>query len=122
MIRNKVLTGVLLDEATLTVEELAHACAVEPRWVEVRVQAGLLNFAAGETGVWRFASAELVRARRLVTLERTFEANEDVAALVVDLIEEVQQLRTRLQAAGVAPQQRLGSGSPGDPARSEGKQ
>ena len=118
MTRDKVLTGVLLDEATLTVEELAHACAVEPRWVEVRVQAGLLNFAAEETGAWRFASAQLVRARRLAALERTFEANEDVAALVVDLIEEVQQLRTRLQAAGVSSGQRLHSGSGGDPVRS----
>lgn len=106
MTRNETVTGVLLDEATLTVEELARACAVEPHWIEVRVEAGLLSFAAEGAGGWRFASAELVRARRLATLEKTFEANEDVAALVVDLIEEVQQLRTRLRAAGVAIERR----------------
>ncbi|MFP5406240.1 MAG: chaperone modulator CbpM [Gammaproteobacteria bacterium] len=103
---NDVLSGVLLDEATLTVEELAHACAVEPRWIQLRVEAGLLSYSAQGSGEWRFASAELVRARRLADLEKTFEANEEVAALVVDLIEEVQQLRTRLRAAGLRPERR----------------
>jgi chaperone modulatory protein CbpM len=34
-----------------------------------------------------------LRARRLADIERTFEANEELAALVVDLIEEVERLR-----------------------------
>ena len=41
----------------------------------------------------RFTSAQLLRARRLADIERTFEANEELAALVVDLIEEVERLR-----------------------------
>jgi chaperone modulatory protein CbpM len=36
----------------------------------------------------------------MAALERDFDANEELAALVVDLIEEVQQLRARLKAAG----------------------
>lgn len=95
-----ILTGAVIDEAMLTLDELARACAVEPRWVELRVEAGLLACATGATGPWRFASAQLVRARRLAALERDFDANEELAALVVDLIEEVQQLRARLKAAG----------------------
>ncbi len=95
-----ILSGAVIDEAMLTLDELARACAVEPRWVELRVEAGLLACAAGATGPWRFASAQLVRARRLAALERDFDANEELAALVVDLIEEVQQLRARLKAAG----------------------
>jgi chaperone modulatory protein CbpM len=43
----------------------------------------------------RFTSVHLVRARRLAEIERTFEANDELAALVVDLIEEVERLRTR---------------------------
>jgi len=95
-----ILSGAVIDEAMLTLDELARACAVEPRWVELRVEAGLLTCATGATGPWRFASAQLVRARRLAALERDFDANEELAALVVDLIEEVQQLRARLKAAG----------------------
>ena len=45
---------------------------------------------------WRFAGTTLVRARRLAGLEQTFEADPQLAALTVDLMEEVTELRRRL--------------------------
>lgn len=97
------LSGQLLDEAALTLEELARACAVEPDWVVERVRSGmLLDDAPGQTETWRFASADLVRARRLAQVERDFDANGEVAALVVDLSEEISRLRARLRQAGRA--------------------
>jgi chaperone modulatory protein CbpM len=95
------LSGVLLDDAALTLEELARACAVEPDWVVRRVRAGILG---GQPAVqiteWRFRSQDLLRARRLLRVEQDFDANEDVAALVVDLGDEVRRLRARLHAMG----------------------
>ena len=97
MSANKV-EAVLIDEETLDLHELASACAVPPTWVVERVEAGLLACdSAG--GDMRFASAHLVRARRMVTTERCFDANQEVAALVADLIEEVEQLRRQVHAA-----------------------
>jgi chaperone modulatory protein CbpM len=88
------ITGVSIDEASLTLEELARACRVEPSWVIERVEAGLLgNVVTVQRTTWRFASAELARARRLASLERDMDANPELAALVADLIEEVQRLR-----------------------------
>ena len=81
----------MIDDDGLTCEELASACAVSVEWIERHVASGLL--AAGVTGTMRFTSVELLRARRLADIERTFEANEELAALVVDLIEEVERLR-----------------------------
>jgi len=101
MAQDDILTGVLLDEVALTVEDLARACAVDSRWVVERVEAGLLGSASVKTVEWRFVSADLARARRLAALERDFDANQELAALVVDLIEEVGRLRGRLKAAGV---------------------
>jgi chaperone modulatory protein CbpM len=98
----KSLSGVLLDDAALSLEELARACNVEPDWVVRRVQAGILG---GQPAVqiteWRFRSGDLQRARRLLRVERDFDANEDVAALVVDLTEEVRRLRARLHTLGL---------------------
>ena len=102
MAQDEILTGVVLDEVALTLEDLARACAVEPQWVAERIEAGLLGSATLQSVEWRFVSADLARARRLAALERDFDANQELAALVVDLIEEVGRLRGRLKAAGLA--------------------
>ena len=83
----------MIDDGGLSCEELASACAVSVEWIERHVASGLLE--VGATATMRFTSAHLLRARRLAEIERTFEANEELAALVVDLIEEVERLRSR---------------------------
>ena len=99
---DELLTGVLLDDVALTLDELARACNVETDWVVRHVHAGVLG---GEASVqvtsWRFYSGDLVRARRLLRVERDFDANEDLAALVVDLGDEIRRLRTRLRVLGL---------------------
>jgi chaperone modulatory protein CbpM len=102
MTHDDILTGVLLDEVALSLDELACACAVDPNWIVERVEAGFLgNVVAGQITRWRFNGAELARARRLAAVERDFDANPELAALVADLIEEVERLKTRLNAAGL---------------------
>ena len=96
MTQDKV-EAVLIDEQTLDLQEFASACAVPPNWVVERVEAGLLACSSSVGGM-RFASAHLVRARRMITTERCFDANQELAALVADLLEEVEQLRRRVQA------------------------
>lgn len=99
---NEPVSGVLLEEVALTLEELARAVDVEPDWVVRHVQAGVLG---GEVTVqvtsWRFRSRDLDRARRLLRIERDFDANEDVAALVIDLGDEIRRLRSRLKVLGL---------------------
>jgi chaperone modulatory protein CbpM len=99
---NEPISGVLLEEVALTLEELARAVDVRPDWVVRHVQAGVLG---GEMTVqvtsWRFRSRDLDRARRLLRIERDFDANEDVAALVIDLGDEIRRLRSRLRVLGM---------------------
>lgn len=101
MAHSDIVSGVLLEDVALSLEELARACDVEPDWVVRHVQAGLLG---GEASVqvesWRFFSSDLQRARRLLSIERDFDANEELAALVVDLADEVRRLKARLHALG----------------------
>ena len=85
----------LVDDDGLSAEELACACAVTFEWIERHVEGGLLEAAGGPTETWRFTSVQLLRARRLADIERTFDANDELAALVVDLIEEIERLRPR---------------------------
>jgi chaperone modulatory protein CbpM len=98
MTRTEICSGVLLDEQALTIEEFACACAVEVEWVVERVQAGFIEPVAEAAPEWRFASRELARARHMLAAERMFDANQELAALMADLLEELQQLRRQLQA------------------------
>ena len=91
----------LLGDAALSLPELARACRVTVEWVHERVDAGVLAPDSGHGATeWRFACATLVRARRLADLEHTYEADPQLAALAVDLMEEVAVLRRRLHALG----------------------
>jgi len=97
-----VMSGVLLEQSALNLEELAQACAVDTVWVVQHVTTGiLLEAAPDDQAAWRFSSADLVRARRLLQIERDFDANDDVAALVVDLTDEIRRLRSKLDTAGL---------------------
>jgi hypothetical protein len=93
------VTAVLIDGPLLTLEELAGACGMRVQWVVQKVQDELLGATAGEPMSWRFGSAELTRCRRLAGIEQMFEVNQEAAAFMVDLIEEVAQLRRQLRLA-----------------------
>ncbi|MBT2774351.1 MerR family transcriptional regulator [Halomonas sp. ISL-60] len=101
MVQWDIINGDLIDEATLTLEELARACSVETDWVIERIESGLLADGSPYVSSWRFTSHDLTRARRMYRLERDFEAAPELAALAADLIEENQRLKDRLRAAGV---------------------
>ena len=96
MAHNDIITAYVLDDACLTLEDLCAACAVEPVWVIHHVEEGLLTPLSGPVTSWRFTSASLLRTRRIRALERDFDAVPELAALMVDLLEEVEALRARL--------------------------
>jgi chaperone modulatory protein CbpM len=89
-----VLLGLVVDEHSLSLEELACACGVDADWLQQRLDAGLLVCCSGEGAERRFSSPQLNRARRILAIERDFDANQELAAFVVDLIEELQKLRS----------------------------
>jgi chaperone modulatory protein CbpM len=101
MRENDILTGTVLDESWLTLEQVAAACAVEPEWLARRLDEGLFPHVAGLAGTWRFSGASLVRARRMRQLERDFDAVPELAALVADLLDELDTLRRRLHQTGL---------------------
>lgn len=92
----------LLGDESLSLEELARACRRAPEWVSEHVEAGVIapqptDTVATGLVTWRFASTTLVRARRVADLEDCFGADPHLAALTVDLMEEVGELRRQLQ-------------------------
>jgi len=91
--------GDILDEIGFSADELARACGVAPDWVQLHVEAGVLQVDWVD-GAGRYGSVTLLRARRIAQLEATFDADPQLAALTTDLIEEVTRLRRQLKALG----------------------
>lgn len=94
--------AILLDEVALSLDEIALSCSVSREWVVDHVEAGvLLADPRGEAVDWSFSGRDLQRARRLLDLERSFDANPELAGLVADLFEELERLRARMRRAGL---------------------
>ena len=97
------LEALLLGHAALTLEELAAGCRADVAWVVARVQAEVLHGPPPpDPAHWSFSGRDLLRLRRIRALERDFDADPELAALVADLLEELERLRVRLRRAGVA--------------------
>ena len=95
-----VMIGALLEEACLTLEQLSRACAAPPDWVIEHVREGLMPAPGDSPSAWRFSSRDLWRARRMLRIERDFDAVPELAALVADLLAELDEARERLRRAG----------------------
>jgi len=96
-----VVTGICLDEqAWLELDELAVACGVEAAYIVQLVDEGLVEAQASQS-TWRFGGEALARVRRIRRLQRDFEANLQSVAVLLDLLDEINRLRARLQRAGL---------------------
>jgi len=96
-----VATGEWLSEAhTLELEAFALACCTDADVVRALVDEGLLQPAA-DRPPWHFGGEAIARARRILRLQRDFEANLQSVAVMLDLIDEVERLRAQLRRAGL---------------------
>lgn len=99
---NEILTGsVVGDEGVLALEELARACGAEVEWIVELVAVGVLAPEGRETTDWRFRAADLTCARRVARLQRDFGASMEAAAVMIDLLQQIDQLHARLKQAGL---------------------
>jgi len=99
---DEILTGVVVDETgTLTLAEFACACGTETTWVLELVAEEVLHPAGGDPEGWRFGGQELTRARRFQRLQRDLGANLDAAAVILELLDEIDRLKGRLRRVGL---------------------
>jgi chaperone modulatory protein CbpM len=92
------LEGELLDEQRLlALAELTRVCGVSIEQVRSMVSEGMLHPRGAVPEQWVFRGVEVIRVRRAVRLQRDLELNLPGAALALDLIDEIQQLRCRVR-------------------------
>lgn len=90
--------AVLLDEDFhLTLGDLCRACQISAEQVLALVEEGVIEPAGDEPGRWRFQGVSIRRVRCACRLSRDLGINLAGAALAVELLEEIEQLRARLR-------------------------
>ena len=97
-----ILTGTIAEDACFTVEQFCAVCAIEREWLIRHVEEGLIPVSGTVVTEWRFTTTTLARVRRMREIERTFDAAPELAALMADMVEELDELRARLRRAGLA--------------------
>jgi chaperone modulatory protein CbpM len=85
------------EELTLTLEEISCACTVEPEQLVSLVEVGVLEPVGDKQGHLHFTGVSLIRARTALRLQHDLGINPPGLAVVLDLLEQVNMLRRRLE-------------------------
>lgn len=90
--------GVLLDEAVeYSLSEICRTCDVHAEVVIELVEVGVLEPRGREPSQWRFSGQAIRRIERALNLQRDLEINLPGVALALELLDEIEQLRSRLR-------------------------
>lgn len=101
--RHAVTEVLILEEQhDLTLDELCQACSTEAEQLLALVDEGILAPSGAQPSGWRFTGVQLRRARVAVRLQRDLGVNIAGAALALELLDELDELRARLRAQGVS--------------------
>jgi chaperone modulatory protein CbpM len=92
-----ILNGILLDEETdITLHDLCRACASTEEWIIELVEEGVLEPVGNQQTQWQFSASSLVIARTATRLQQDLGINTAGIALVLDLMDEIETLQSRL--------------------------
>jgi chaperone modulatory protein CbpM len=93
-----LLTGEILEESdSLTLAELCRLCRVSAEDIYILIEEGIIEPTGEEITVWRFHGACVRRVRRAMQLRADLGVNWAGAALALELLDEINELRTRLR-------------------------
>jgi chaperone modulatory protein CbpM len=92
-----VYSGTVIEEDTLTLGQLCHACNVHADWIISLIEESIIEPQGENSRSWRFSGSSLIRARSALRLQRDLGVNLAGIALALDLMEELENLRTKIK-------------------------
>lgn len=88
---------IVAEDIRISTGEFCRCCDLAAEQLFDMVSEGMLQPEGGEPGRWRFSQADLARARTALRLQRDLGLNLAGAALAVQLLEDVHDLRSRVR-------------------------
>ena len=80
-----------LTDIIMTFDELVSACGQEPQWIIALIEENIIEYDVPESE--KFTGYQLTTVRRASRLSRDFEASVPAIGLILELLNEVEQLR-----------------------------
>ena len=102
MTKNQSMRGQLVDETTfISLGDLCHSCTVKTEEVIIMVEEGILDPQVGQAepaavATWLFHISSVKRVRTAVHLQRDLGINLPGAALALDLLDQIAELKKAL--------------------------
>lgn len=94
----KPISGTIFDDTTeITIVALCEICSVERTMVDQMIDEGILEPTGRSGKRQQFPYSSVRRTRTVVHLQRDLGVNLAGAALVLDLLERIDDLRTQLR-------------------------
>ncbi len=88
------LVGILLDDnIRVSLRELCGMCGVSAELIMEMVSEGIVEPEGSEPQRWRFTGVSIQRVQTAIRLQRDLKVNLAGAALALDLLEELAELR-----------------------------
>lgn len=92
------LSGIIVEDNTIfTLAELSHASGKPAEWILSLVEEGVIEPVSGDQKHWQFRGYCLRRVRIVQRLESDLGLNLAGAALALELLEELEVLRNRIE-------------------------
>ena len=93
-----ILSGrIVEDETRLTLRQLCDTCAVRAEYVIELVDEGFIEPSGVEKSHWCFNGVSIRRVQKAKRLQHDLGINLAGVALALELIDEIEQLRARLE-------------------------
>jgi chaperone modulatory protein CbpM len=94
--------SIVEHDVHMTIVELAEATSTPEDMIMAWVSEGVLSPAGGSPQDWRFSGNSLQRAKTAARLMHDLELNLPGVALALNLLEELDQLRSQLHLANAS--------------------
>lgn len=96
--KHEPISGQLLDEATrLHLQELCQLLHIDKGVIVEMVEYGILEPQGEHLEAWEFSGPAVYRVKTVLRLQHDLEVNLSGAAVIVEMLEELQQLRRKLR-------------------------
>ena len=91
------MTGeVLSEEHKLTLNDICESCGLSESKVRTYIEESVVEVQSDDAKLWRFSEVSIVRIQKAHRLERDLRLNPAGAALALELMSQIEDLKNQL--------------------------